>query len=316
MHNPNFLYNKYKNKLNNENIIENRNLINKSEYIINENNTFNKYFWKVFYIDIFNYNNNQELNNIDGVCKYEKPEGLSSYKYYLDGITKHKHISDINNIFFNKSDIKLNEETNNYNYIPVEILGDIFIKNGKKNKKITINNLYSSLSFYIKDENNEKDVQYYLPYKFILYQKNPDYIPPNDNNNNTNENEEKNTIDEYIPVKLSKSLISSNNVNSFIDLLNYDEENNIYTLHKTFKITFSFDKYLSFVIDDNEYLYNLFYEYYNGSTSISRQREIKDLMESEDDELQLFKEYNTITDYLNEFKNYNNMILLSMDLIY
>lgn len=309
MHNPNYLYNKYKNKLNKDNIIENRNLINKSEFIINNNNeTYNNnYFWKIYYIDIFNFDNNQY-----GVCNYNPSQNsqndIPQNKFTLDNNNNKKIIDDTNEPFFLKSDINEQEELN---YIPTELLGDILMKNGKKYKKITINNLNFSIHFfdYENDISNIKNV--YLPYKFVLYKLNSLY----DENNN-------NSVDKYIPVELTKELISNNKVKSFIDLYNYNE--GFYINHKTFNITFSFDKYLSFVIDDIQYLYDLFYEFFNGSITINRQREIKYIVQYEgnDDYQKLFNEYDTITDFilgntsLNGFYVYNTLNLLSIDLIY
>ena len=297
MHNPNYLYDKYKNKLNNDNIIENRNLINKSTVINNNNKSYNNYYWKVYYIQIYDYRN---LNNNVCLCN----ENDLTYNYTLDSDTS-KTIID-NKPFYIKCDINFNDNNNDnnndtelneitYNYIPTEILADKFIKNGKTYKKFSINSLSSNLKFY---DNTNNNIIYYLPYKFLL-------CKLNDNN-------------EYIPVELPKSFNSMNNYKSFITLLLKD--NNYYTLPKTFNITFTFDNNLYFIIDDIEYLNKLLFEYFNGSTTISRRMYIKTIFDNNDEdkskELYLFKEYKTLSEFLEIFNKYNYLMLLSTDLIY
>lgn len=311
MHNPNYLYDKYKNKLNNENIIENRNLINKSSIITNNNKSYNNYYWKIYYIEIYDYRTQN-----DSVCICENVQNDLTYNYTLDNDNT-KIITD-DKVFYIKCDINFDEnneennETNTidtYNYISTEILADKFIKNGKTYKKISINSLSSNLKFYnaISNSNNNDNsnnntndkVIYYLPYKFILCKLNED--------------------NEYIPVELPKSLTSSNKVKSYITLLLKDE-NNYYTNYKTFNITYSFDNNLSFVIDDIEYLNSLLYEYYNGSTTIARKVNIKYICDNNDNdkskELYLFKEYKTLSEFLNDFNKYNYTMILTTDLIY
>lgn len=308
MHNPNYLYDKYKNKLNNENIIENRNLINKSSIITNNNKSYNNYYWKIYYIEIYDYRTQN-----DSVCICKNND--LTYNYTLDNDNT-KIITD-DKVFYIKCDINFDENNNSsntntidtYNYISTEILADKFIKNGKTYKKISINSLSSNLKFYNaisnsnnndNDNNNTNDkVIYYLPYKFILCKLNKD--------------------NEYIPVELPKSLTSSNKVKSYITLLLKDE-NNYYTNYKTFNITYSFDNNLSFVIDDIEYINKLLYEYYNGSTTIARKVNIKYICDNDDNdkskELYLFKEYKTLSEFLNDFNKYNYTMILTTDLIY
>lgn len=312
MHNPNYLYDKYKNKLNNENIIENRNLINKSSIITNNNKSYNNYYWKIYYIEIYDYRTQN-----DSVCICEDIQNDLPYKYILDNDNT-KIITD-DKVFYIKYDINFDENNNSsnnntidtYNYISTEILADKFIKNGKTYKKISINSLSSNLKFYnaiSNSNNNDNDnsnnntndkVIYYLPYKFILCKLNED--------------------NEYIPVELPKSLTSSNKVKSYITLLLKDE-NNYYTNYKTFNITYSFDNNLSFVIDDIEYINKLLYEYYNGSTTIARKVNIKYICDNNDNdkskELYLFKEYKTLSEFLNDFNKYNYTMILTTDLIY
>lgn len=309
MHNPNYLYDKYKNKLNNENIIENRNLINKSSIIINNKKSYNNYYWKIYYIEIYDY---RDLNN----CVCNSQENEFEYNYTLDN-SNSKVITD-DKVFYIKCDINFDENNeennetntiNTYNYISTEILADKFIKNGKTYKKISINSVSTNLKFYntesventnSNESNNTNDkLIYYLPYKFILCKLNED--------------------NEYIPVELPKSLTSSNKVKSYITLLLKDE-NNYYTNYKTFNITYSFDNNLSFVIDDIEYLNSLLYEYYNGSTTIARKIYIKTVFDNDDEtkskELYLFKEYKTLSKFLNDFNKYNYTMILTTDLIY
>ena len=314
MHNPNYLYDKYKNKLNNENIIENRNLINKSSIITNNNKSYNNYYWKIYYIEIYDYRTQN-----DNVCICEDVQNDLTYKYTLDNDNT-KIITD-DKVFYIKCDINFDENNeennetntiNTYNYISTEILADKFIKNGKTYKKISINSLSSNLKFYNtetvnnttnNDNNNNIPTNdkliYYLPYKFILCKLNED--------------------NEYILVELPKSIISNNKVNSFITLLLKDE-NNYYTNYKTFNITYSFDNNLSFVIDDIEYINKLLFEYFNGSTTIARKIYIKTIFDNDDEdkskELYLFKEYKTLSDFLNDFNKYNYTIILTTDLIY
>lgn len=299
MHNPNYLYDKYKNKLNNENIIENRNLINKSSIITNNNKSYNNYYWKIYYIEIYDYRTQN-----DSVCICEDVQNDLTYNYTLDNDNT-KIITD-DKVFYIKCDINFDENNetniiNTYNYISTEILADKFIKNGKTYKKISINSLSSNLKFYnaISNSNNNDKVIYYLPYKFILCKLNED--------------------NEYIPVELPKSIISNNKVKSYITLLLKDE-NNYYTNYKTFNITYSFDNNLSFVIDDIEYLNSLLYEYYNGTTTIARKVNIKYICDNDDNdkskELYLFKEYKTLSEFLNDFNKYNYTMILTTDLIY
>jgi len=309
MHNPNYLYDKYKNKLNNENIIENRNLINKSSIITNNNKSYNNYYWKIYYIEIYDY---RDLNN----CVCNSQENDFEYNYTLDN-SNSKVITD-DKAFYIKCDINFDENNeennetntiNTYNYISTEILADKFIKNGKTYKKISINSVSSNLKFYntesventnSNESNNTNDkLIYYLPYKFILCKLNED--------------------NEYIPVELPKSLTSSNKVKSYITLLLKDE-NNYYTNYKTFNITYSFDNNLSFVIDDIEYINKLLFEYFNGSTTIARKIYIQTIMDNNDEdkskELYLFKEYKTLSKFLNDFNKYNYTMILTTDLIY